>query len=221
MPMTMKKSGPPYGEQKKRWYDNDPVLRDEVYRFLSLPLEIQAIMAEVLISIANELYQTESMIKNVKSLGAVKVLSLYKSKNKRRSYDMTPITHKAMSHLSVLPDQGVKEITGTLREMNNAIEEVRQLFYSQGKEAPSEEIRAVLISYSQNGSHAASGYLEHLQEKMPSLISSGKLKPAKEPLPRLDDDSETKSGKSAEHSQESVDSGETGMRIRADLDSED
>ena len=209
MPSPPSSNKPQQYSHPKRWYDNDPNMQRGVATLLAMPVAIQMIMAEVLVVISDTLFQTESLMKNLKSLGPAKILALHKAKNKRRDYDKIPIVHKAMTYLSILPAEGLREMGKTLVEMQVTIHDYITACQESGRPVTPEEMRTILMSYAQGGKSASVEYIEAVRQGAPLPKTTGKQSHAIS-------ETEDVSNETTDKELESVDSDEGGMRIRLD-----
>ncbi|HEY9685410.1 MAG TPA: hypothetical protein V6C52_00395 [Coleofasciculaceae cyanobacterium] len=111
----------------QRFYEQEPVVAQAVGLMFLFPEPMQEIIALGLSQIASQECQAHEVMNNVKSLGSEHVLSLYKSKRKRRNYDQNQIIHQAINHLFVLSPENrvfvshkVIELVGFIQEFLKA-----------------------------------------------------------------------------------------------------
>jgi predicted Zn-dependent protease with MMP-like domain len=90
--------------RKKRWHDQRPEMAQAVHFLSSLPDDLQTILGNTVIAIADKEFKVHDLLTAFKSLGHEKVLGLHQSKKKRRSYDQNPTMHKAINCIYVLPE---------------------------------------------------------------------------------------------------------------------
>lgn len=91
--------------QHQRWYEKNPSLSQCVKLMEKFPMEIQTIIAEGIITLSIKECKADEVYSQLKSLGTEKVMALYKSHRKQRSYDKNPSMHKAMNYLHVLSEE--------------------------------------------------------------------------------------------------------------------
>lgn len=89
---------------KKRWYDQQQTVSRSVTLMESFPSEFQVILGESIIEIAENQCHVDELMAQLRTLGPEKVLNLFKSKSKRRSYDDKQSVHQAMNYMYILPD---------------------------------------------------------------------------------------------------------------------
>lgn len=87
-----------------RWHDKKPELARAIHFLASLPNDVQSIIGECVIKVAERNYKVSEIMKDLKSLGTEKIMGLHQSQKKRRSYDKNPATQKAVNHIYVLPE---------------------------------------------------------------------------------------------------------------------
>jgi len=91
----------------KRWYDNDPRMAKMMVVLSHQSVKQQNEFARVLGRLLKRQNEDSSRIV---SLGAEKVLNLYKAYNKRRWYDENPALAHELNLLSVLPEDEFMKI---------------------------------------------------------------------------------------------------------------
>lgn len=90
---------------KRRWYDTDENIEQFVSLIQVFPEEVQSIICEGIVSLADDQYHAHELLQSVKSLGVETLMNMYKSKNMMRRYDAQPLFHRSMNYFFVLnPD---------------------------------------------------------------------------------------------------------------------
>jgi hypothetical protein len=92
----------PHG--KKRWYDQQATVSKSITLLETFPSDFQTILGESIIELAENEFNINEMMAELRSLGPEKVLSLFKSKSKRRATDQVSQVHRAMNYMFVLPE---------------------------------------------------------------------------------------------------------------------
>lgn len=86
----------------RRWYDQ----KNELSRCIGLvevfPQEIQSVVAQGMITLAENEFHAREAMSTLRSLGPEVVLGVYKSKNKRRSHDENELLHQALNYFYIL-----------------------------------------------------------------------------------------------------------------------
>ena len=91
-----------------RFYEKDPTVKCAVESLFCFPAEIRRVLANGFSLIAERDFKVLEIENRGKNLGMEKVLSLHKSKQKKRPYDQCPSTHKALNYLMMMtPDSRV------------------------------------------------------------------------------------------------------------------
>jgi hypothetical protein len=89
---------------QQRWYEKQETLSSSVTLLKAFPADYQSILGDTTIKLAEKHYQADERLKNLRLLGPNAVLSMFKSKHKRRDYDKNETVHKAVNCLYVLSD---------------------------------------------------------------------------------------------------------------------
>lgn len=100
-----------------RFYDRDQSVCEAVNVTRQLPRDFQGVLAKGISQIAIRDHQADHRLSQLKSLGAERILPLYKSKNKRRDYDQVPEFHTAMSYLQVLSEDERRKLAEKVIEL--------------------------------------------------------------------------------------------------------
>lgn len=95
---------------KLRFYEQDPTVKFAVEFLFTFPRSVQSIIGKGFKQIAEQDYQAQHRLHNLKSLGKDAVLALYALQQKRRAYDKNPPIHQAMSYLMVLAPENRREL---------------------------------------------------------------------------------------------------------------
>jgi len=90
---------------QQRWYDQDEILAKSVRLLSTFPVEIQRMIAGGIVELSNQECHAEDLMQDLRSLGAEKVLGIFKSKRKRRSYDMVQEVHQALNYMFILSEE--------------------------------------------------------------------------------------------------------------------
>lgn len=88
----------------QRWYEQQPTVSKSVVLLEIFPGEFQVILGDTIIALAEKHCRAKELMANLRSLGPEKVLSIFKSKGKRRPFDQHQSTHQAMNYMYILPD---------------------------------------------------------------------------------------------------------------------
>lgn len=101
----------------QRFYDRDKSVCAAVNLTRQLPQDFQGLIADGINTVAVRDHQADEKLSHLKSLGAERILPLYKSKNKRRDYDTVPEFHTAMNYLRILEEDERRKVTDTIIDL--------------------------------------------------------------------------------------------------------
>ncbi|WMU93401.1 hypothetical protein EMOOHJMP_00208 [Microcystis phage MaAM05] len=94
----------PNSRPKARWYEAEQDIALSVEMIVGFPTIYKTLMGSILSRLADKHCQASQLLQNPGTLPPEKVLSLFKAKNKARSYDKIESVHHAMNCLYVLPE---------------------------------------------------------------------------------------------------------------------
>lgn len=149
---------------KKRWYDANKTLSSSIQMLDAMPMEMQTLIAETMIVLAERECKADKLMDELKSLGAEVVLALYKSKNKRRSYDANPELHKAMNYLYILPDNNRTFMGEQIIEVITHVHDYLQVCKAAKADANMEEVARITRTFANLGSAEATKTVNQLKE---------------------------------------------------------
>jgi len=148
---------------KKRWYDQNKTLSTSIQMLESFPMEIQGLIADSMIVVAERECKADKLMDELKSLGAEVVLGLYKSKNKRRGYDDNPSMHKAMNYLYILPDTNRTFMGEQIRDVIQHVYTYFQACKSANIEPNLQDVATITKTYGQAGAVETQAVVQKLQ----------------------------------------------------------
>lgn len=131
----------------KRFYDHDPKVAQAVQLLMIFPPEIKILLADSMSLIAEQEYAAGDLLKNLKSLGTDRVLSIYKSKQKRRDYDQCPHTHRAMNYLMILPPEQRILLAHKVIELMAYIQDYMQTCQQYGRPLQNNEMEGLTQTF--------------------------------------------------------------------------
>ncbi len=145
----------------KRWHDQYENINQAVKGMEALPPEYQTIVAQAINLIAENNLTAEEA---VRSIGKDKIMSLFKSKQKQRSYDKNTDFHKTMNYLHALAERERRTLgqlfldltAGTVKYVSNCRE--------RGMDPQREVIEnmAQLFMHSNGSPHALDAYIDKI-----------------------------------------------------------
>lgn len=148
----------------KRWYDAYSDIQQSVTLLETFPETILEIIARGVVSIAEDEFYAEELMKSVRTLGWDKVSALYKSKQKRRSYDRSPGLHKSMNYLFLMSDDNRKQMGAKMVELVHYVYDYLKVCQQYEHAASKEDIGNLVDTYVADGSLEARRFLKNLSE---------------------------------------------------------
>ncbi len=128
-------------EIQQRWYDREPQLAQAVNLLDSFPIETQVIIAEGVVSLAEQQCQARETATTLQSVGTDKILGLHKSQQKRRNTDHHPTLNRAMNYLYLLNPNHQQY-------MATQINKVLDLLFDDLETAGAQEVKDALLAVS-------------------------------------------------------------------------
>ncbi len=156
-------------QQGKRWYEQHKTVLKSVELLETFPEEIQVVIAEGIIRLAERECQANEALSNLRSLGPDKVLGIFKSKNRRRTYDKTNPVHQAMNYLFILSEQNRVFIANQVIELVNLIYEYLKICQMYQVSAQLEEVSEMVRLYMEGGTVEAYQMLEASRKRLQLL----------------------------------------------------
>ncbi len=177
----------------KRWYDRHPKLSQSVKLMIILPDEIQSILSEGIMILANKEFCVNEKVNSFKTLGADKVLGLHKSKNKRREYDKNPQLHKAMNYLYILSEENQDSMADHIVSLVSYIQEYLKSCYQFQSDPSIEDVAEITTLYISRGTRDVEEFLARVRYEIQQRVLRGT--PYKPPVDFLEQGiAETNSG---------------------------
>jgi hypothetical protein len=155
----------------QRWYDKHKTVSKSVKLLETFPEEIQVIISEGIVRLATRECQAGELMDNLRSLGPEKVLGIFKSKNKRRSYDNNSSVHQAMNYLYIMTDENRLLIAGQVIEIVNFIYDYLKECKEFKMSAQLEDVSSITQSYIESGSDEARRMLAGIRQRFTSNVS--------------------------------------------------
>lgn len=156
-----------------RWYDRHKTVSRSVKLIETFPEEIQVIIAQGIISLAERECQARELMSNLRSLGPDKVLGIFKSKNRRRSYDQSGPVHQAMNYLFILSEENRLFVASQVIEIVNYIYEYLKSCKRYEIDANHEDVVELTQTYIDSGAEEAKQLLVNIQEKFSHRLAQG------------------------------------------------
>ncbi len=150
---------------EKRWYDQDSNISAAVNLTLDMPNEILIIISDGVVLLAEREFQAKETLKNFKSLGTEKVLAIYRSKEKKRTYDQNPTVHKMVNYLYLMSPENQNFMAKHIILIMKLVQEYLQLCAVNQIEPQKTDLEEMTQSYANNGNEAAQKVLSSITRK--------------------------------------------------------
>lgn len=157
--------------KNNRWYDQDPTLSKSVHLIGTFPNEIQGIVAEAIMRLAERECNIKELLENLRSLGPDKVLGMYKSKNKRRKYDGNGTVHQALNYMFILSDSNRLFMAGKIIEIVNHIYDYLRICKTFRRLPDPGDIQAVVNAYLELGGVHATRLLHTIAQNLKEEVA--------------------------------------------------
>lgn len=114
-----------------RWYETYGNITIVLEKGAIFPHSLQVQVAHNLLETVNGYCRRKMPEDVLKSLGAFIVMSLHKSKQRRRWYDAVPQAHQAWIRIRSLPAETMLELDGLLEEQAAYVNDMHAYFFEQ------------------------------------------------------------------------------------------
>jgi hypothetical protein len=131
-------------QSRQRWYDLHPTVSKSVKLLETFPMEVQKLIGEAIIRLAERQCRASDIMTDLRSLGPEKVLGIFKSKNKRRTYDADVTVHQAMNYLYALPEEERERIAEQIISLVSVIYDYLKLCQSYNTTTTPAEVRTLV-----------------------------------------------------------------------------
>lgn len=158
--------------KKQRWYEQDPLLKQSIELLQAFPDEILTIVAEGVNQIAEDEFKAEELIRSYKSIGQEKILALYKSKNKKRSYDKNPTMHKTVNYILLISEENRTILAKKIIELVSVVRDYFQICKESQNRPVSTQVKSLRDDYIAKGLKAAQEKLKQIRQSFMQNIQS-------------------------------------------------
>lgn len=162
-------------ETVRRWYDHQQPLCSTLKLLRQFPAEVTAIVSDGLVYLAERRYQADQSHSIRRNIGRERVLSLYKSKNKRRFYDTVPSLHKAMNYHFVMPQSIQKSLSEDSLEMVMTVVDYFSLCNQREISPTLNQLQLITIFYVENGKDGVRRYLDAIAQSVVGINDGQRL----------------------------------------------
>lgn len=162
---------------KNRWYDKRDITARAINLFETFPDNVQAIIAQGIITLANEEFEANELMRSYKTLGKERVLSLHKSQRKLRYLDRDHTVHKAMTYLYVLSEESQDFMAKKILEMMEFITQYVKTCQTFESEPTQDDIIQVADTYIKEGVEGTEVFLKKMKSFLSLQIENRKRTP--------------------------------------------
>jgi hypothetical protein len=157
---------------KKRFYDHDPTTSQAVELMFKFPSNFQIIIGKGISMIAEREFRAFELLQSYKSLGADKILAMYKTKKKLRHYDNEPILHEAMLYLSLLTPENQVLISLKIIQLVGFMEKYLQICLKNKQPPEAGQAEKLRDTFVQLGEESTINLLGQIEQEFLSQLQS-------------------------------------------------
>ena len=165
-----------------RWYDRQPKLSEACKLLFGFPDEIKSLISEAVLIIADREIKQKEQREQMRSLGSEKILGLYKSKNRRREYDINPYLHQAMNYLYLLSEKNRDFMAEHILKMVHYIQHYLQTCHITETPPSMEDVATITNLYIHSGDPEVKSFLKQLHYEFCLKLQDGKSPTLPNPL---------------------------------------
>jgi hypothetical protein len=155
----------------KRFYESDPTVKQAVDVMLLFPAEIQEVIGQGFSQIAERDFKADELMNNYRSMGADKVLALYKSKKKQRAYDKNPAVHQAVNYLMLMTPENRRFLAIQVVELMGFMQEYLKACRQYQQPAQAQVAKGITETYVKKGPAEAQAFLKALVSEFQKRLS--------------------------------------------------
>ncbi len=153
-------------KKQARWHDKKPEMAKAIHFLGSLPNDVQTIIGDCVVKIAEKEYKVSQLMSNLKSLGSEKILGLHQSQKKRRNYDKNPATHKAVNHVYILSESDQAKMTKHVLNLMDCVFSYFELHQALNVPPEKETLQKLADAFTEGGLKQASAFNKALRQKL-------------------------------------------------------
>jgi hypothetical protein len=198
-----------------RFYEKDPTVRRAVEALFLFPEDIKRVLSGGFALMAEQDCHMSEVDNRGKTLGAEKILSLHKSKQKKRPYDNCPITHKAMNYLMLMTPESRIYLAEKVIELMGFMQEYLKLCQSYSTLPDEKVVQGITDIYVNKGAAETRVFLGILSSEFKHRLLGTKSPDYHRSGIRNNQSAGPQKGSSMN---EAIQAQQSGMRIKADLD---
>lgn len=153
-------------KKQQRWHDKKPELAKAIHFLGSLPNDVQTIIGECVVKVAEKEYKVSQLIKDLKSLGSEKIMGLHQSQKKRRNYDKNPSTQKAVNHIYILPEADQMKLTKQVLSLMDTIFTYFEIHKTLNMPVEKETLQNLADAFAEGGAKQASEFNKRIRKQL-------------------------------------------------------
>jgi len=157
---------------QERFYQQDTIVKKAVEMLLVFPDDMQSVIAQGISHVTDQEFMTSRLNKHVQSLGAEKVMALFKSKQKKRDYDNNPQVHQMMNDLMILSPENRRFACEKMIELIGFITEYLQLCQAQPAAPKMETVENITETYVKMDKRACQEFMLALKKEFMNKLDN-------------------------------------------------
>lgn len=158
-----------------RWHDKRPELSKAVHFLSSLPDEVQTIIGECVIQVAEKEFRISDLMGDLKTMGTEKVMGLHQAQKRRRSYDQNAMMHKAVACIYVLPDGQQTRMAAHVLDLMDNVMNYFQTYREFSAPANTATLRRMTLAFVDGGGRAAGKIVFEIREDLARQTAADKV----------------------------------------------
>ena len=155
---------------KQRFYDKNPTTSQAVGLLFKFPVNFQLLIGKGISMIAEREFKARELLQSYKSLGAEKVLAMYKAKKKLRTYDDEPILHETMMYLFLLTEENQVLISKKIIKLVGHMEKYLVMCSSYKRGPETKHAETIRDTYVLHGDESVEELLTRMEAKFISEL---------------------------------------------------
>ncbi len=153
-------------KKHERWHDKKPELAKAIHFLASLPNDVQTIIGDCVVKVAEKEYKVSQLMNDLKSVGSDKVLGLHQSQKKRRNYDKNPSTQKAVNHIYVLPENDQIKMTKQVLNLMDSVFTYFEIHKTLNAPVEKETLQNMADAFAEGGIKKANDFNKVLRKQL-------------------------------------------------------
>jgi hypothetical protein len=167
----MPENGAPTTENR-RFYDQDRIIGHSVELIKTFPIDVQHALAKGISMIAIKDHRADDRMHNFKSRGTETILPLYKSKKKRRYYDLNADFHNSINYFRILNKQECHDIARKVLGIASQVKNYLQTCKDVKKKPLQRNVEEIRDTYVEQGADRAEEYVQTLCDDLASMVGA-------------------------------------------------